>query len=106
MFHAAAIIGFRIAQGVDDASAYVSRYGSKFSVIATEVNGTSYERLTLHSIRNNTQPGDRILCALLCRGHEQQKHGLCVVPGVSAGRCGTSAAMQLTPLMANSATLV
>ena len=47
------------------------QYGAKYTVFAMEVNGTSYERLTLHGIRRHTQPGDRILCdrsdPFLCR---------------------------------------
>ena len=48
-----------LRSGID----YIQRFGDKFAVFATEVNGRSYERLTLHGIRNATQPGDRILCA-------------------------------------------
>ena len=59
---------YGIAQDVDLASEYIRRYGAKFTVIATEVNGPSYERLTLHNIRNYTQPGDRILCAAVFPG--------------------------------------
>ena len=50
-------------QDVDDARELVQKFGSKFNVFATEVNGSSYERLTLHGIRGNTQPGDHVLCA-------------------------------------------
>jgi hypothetical protein len=55
----------RVLQEVDEARQLVERFGAKFDVFATEVNGSSYERLTLHGIRGNTRPGDRILCAPL-----------------------------------------
>ena len=48
---------------MDDARELAQKFGAKFNVFATEVNGSSYERLTLHGIRSNTQPGDYILCA-------------------------------------------
>ena len=49
-------------QEVDEARELVQKLGAKFNVFATEVNGSSYERLTLHGIRDNTQPDDYILC--------------------------------------------
>ena len=52
------------SQEVDEARELVQKFGTKFNVFATEVNGSSYERLTLHGIRGNTQPGDAVLCAL------------------------------------------
>ena len=56
-------------QEVDTAAKYVRRYGSKVNVMATEANGTAYERLTLHKIRRHSQPGDRILCAVGLPGY-------------------------------------